>query len=94
MATAGVIRCQYCGWVVIDDNMAKNRFSYVCPKCREYIHNLTCIRCGYEWAPNNFNKLPRCCPSCKSPYWNRPRVRNARTRVAVGTDFDERGADE
>lgn len=76
MGVPGVIKCRTCGWVVIDDTVAKTRFSYICPRCREHLHTLTCYRCGYEWAPKDFTKLPKSCPSCKSPYWNRQRVRN------------------
>ena len=31
---------------------------------------LTCKRCGHEWVPRV--KVVTICPSCKSPYWNRP----------------------
>lgn len=34
---------------------------------------LRCIRCGHTWPPRT-EKLPRVCPKCKSPYWDRPRV--------------------
>lgn len=32
----------------------------------------TCQRCGHTW---NLRKpeLPRVCPKCKSPYWDKPR---------------------
>jgi hypothetical protein len=33
-----------------------------------------CERCGWEWLPREATK-PRICPSCKSPYWDRPRRR-------------------
>ena len=32
-----------------------------------------CERCGHEWQPRDKEEEPRVCPSCKSPYWNRPR---------------------
>jgi len=32
-----------------------------------------CYRCGHEWKPNNINEIPRVCPKCKNPYWDRPR---------------------
>ncbi len=36
-----------------------------------------CERCGWEWIPrkpwSEGEELPTVCPSCKSPYWNRPR---------------------
>ena len=31
-----------------------------------------CERCRWEWVPK-FDKAPRVCPHCKSPYWNIPR---------------------
>jgi hypothetical protein len=31
-------------------------------------------RCGHEWFPRRAEK-PRVCPECKSPNWDRPRVR-------------------
>lgn len=32
-----------------------------------------CERCGHIWLPRNTEQEPRVCPSCKSPYWNRPK---------------------
>lgn len=31
-------------------------------------------RCGYQWKPR-VDEKPRTCPKCKSPNWDRPRVR-------------------
>lgn len=33
-----------------------------------------CERCGHIWLPVS-EEEPRVCPRCKSPYWNKPRVR-------------------
>jgi len=33
-----------------------------------------CERCGKEWIPRKEEK-PVVCPKCKSPYWNKPRIR-------------------
>jgi hypothetical protein len=33
---------------------------------------LKCLRCGYEWPPRA-DTLPKTCPECNSPYWNKPR---------------------
>lgn len=33
-----------------------------------------CYRCRHEWRPNNISIMPRVCPKCKSPYWDRPRT--------------------
>lgn len=32
-----------------------------------------CVRCGREWAPRDPENVPKVCPTCKSPYWERPR---------------------
>ena len=33
-----------------------------------------CERCGHEWIPRKDDApLPVVCPSCKNPYWNKPR---------------------
>lgn len=31
-----------------------------------------CTRCGHTWIPRQ-TEPPKHCPSCKSPYWDRPR---------------------
>lgn len=35
---------------------------------------LFCFRCYHDWKRRK-NSLPKFCPKCKSPYWNRPRKR-------------------
>jgi rubrerythrin len=37
---------------------------------RKKLTVLTCKRCGHQWAPRT--KSPIVCPSCHSPYWNKP----------------------
>lgn len=32
-----------------------------------------CERCAHEWLPREKDVDPIVCPSCKSPYWNKPR---------------------
>lgn len=34
-----------------------------------------CGRCGYEWVPRDFEEIPETCPKCRSPYWNKKRVK-------------------
>lgn len=36
------------------------------------LNHYTCLRCGHEWPPRKA-KLPKWCPKCKSPYWDKPR---------------------
>jgi rubrerythrin len=43
-----------------------------------------CERCGHEWIPKDEKKPPRVCPSCKSPYWDRPRRKDAEKRKSGG----------
>jgi predicted nucleic acid-binding Zn-ribbon protein len=31
---------------------------------------LTCKRCGHIWKPRK-EKLPKACPKCRNPYWNK-----------------------
>lgn len=38
------------------------------------IDRLVCNRCNHEWIPRK-DELPKTCPKCKSPYWNKKRVR-------------------
>jgi predicted Zn-ribbon and HTH transcriptional regulator len=33
-----------------------------------------CARCSWEWLPRSERK-PTICPRCKSPYWDRERMR-------------------
>ena len=34
-----------------------------------------CYRCSHEWLPQEKGFIPTVCPKCKSPYWNKPKVR-------------------
>ena len=29
-------------------------------------------RCGHEWLPRHKDEIPRVCPKCKSPNWDKP----------------------
>lgn len=35
-----------------------------------------CYRCDHSWRPNNIKRIPKVCPKCKSPYWNKPRQKS------------------
>lgn len=39
-----------------------------------------CYRCGHEWLPIDPKKLPKVCPSCKTPYWDRPRLNKNKSK--------------
>jgi predicted Zn-ribbon and HTH transcriptional regulator len=41
-------------------------------------HQENCLRCGHEWMTRVARPVQ--CPSCKSPYWHKLRVRAARKR--------------
>jgi predicted Zn-ribbon and HTH transcriptional regulator len=34
-----------------------------------------CFRCNHEWIPSKKAQIPKVCPKCKSPYWDRPKVK-------------------
>jgi hypothetical protein len=34
---------------------------------------LFCLRCNHRWYSRNPTNNPKFCPSCNSPYWNKPR---------------------
>jgi len=33
-----------------------------------------CWRCSHEWLSYDKNNIPKVCPKCKSPYWDRERL--------------------
>jgi len=47
----------------------------VMPKVKITVWGFRCGRCKYEWVPRDPDSKdePKFCPSCKSPYWNKPR---------------------
>ena len=47
-----------------------------------------CYRCGHQWVPNDIGKPPAVCPTCKSPYWNRPRRDAQPPQEGGGTGAD------
>jgi len=56
-----------------------------CPSCgHEFAIALNCLRCKHEWNPRNLEEQPRVCPSCKSPYWNKPRKKTKRKTTPGG----------
>lgn len=44
-----------------------------------------CERCTHEWVPREKDKDPTVCPSCKSPYWDKPRRGAAAAQVPPPT---------
>lgn len=61
-------------WFATDDE-----WDGICPRCGLTVSTFKCGRCGHEWTPRSPGRLPERCPSCKSPYWNRDRVRDPLT---------------
>lgn len=49
---------------------------------------LKCKRCEHKWYPRSAN-LPKVCGKCKSPYWNRERLRNKIVDIKVHTKDEE-----
>ena len=34
-----------------------------------------CYRCKHAWVPRDISEVSEICPSCKSPYWKKPKTR-------------------
>ena len=41
--------------------------------------NLKCNRCDHKWYSRTPNE-PKVCPKCKSPYWNKERIRKLKLK--------------
>lgn len=54
-----------------------------CPACGVTVASLTCGRCGHIWQPST-DRMPRVCPKCKNPYWDRARSPPGRPRDSPG----------
>ena len=68
-----VAYCPACGRF----HTLNGRFEWRCPVCGNGIIKCKCFRCGHEWYPRKpFGPLAKNCPKCKSPYWNRERMRS------------------
>ncbi len=42
-------------------------------KKKEQEKEFKCLRCNWDWIA--LVETPRCCPKCKSYYWQMPRIR-------------------
>jgi len=43
-----------------------------------------CERCDHEWVPRETTEgEPTICPDCKSPYWNKPKLTNAKKKAIL-----------
>jgi len=45
------------------------------------INQLTCERCKYKWYPRSPEVV--ICPKCKSPYWDKKKVRISKTKSTI-----------
>lgn len=72
-----VLWCDNCGRYVVIPKKEDGSMDYdgSCPMCGKTIYKMRCVRCGREWYPRAPTMLPGTCPSCKSPYYNKSRVR-------------------
>lgn len=79
-----VYRCPDCGWFSMDGR----RFRGLCPACGGRIVAAECTRCGHTWMPRTplAENVPKVCPACKSPYWNRPRQKGVVRRREDGAE--------
>lgn len=63
--------CAVCGARAL---IPPSAYTGSCPRCGLGYNLLMCTRCGNVWRRRGTG-LPRVCPECKSPYWNRERTR-------------------
>lgn len=53
----------------------------------------TCTRCGHNWQPRQeaqrIKSMPKQCPRCHSPYWNKPRLQRGEPNAINKYGFDE-----
>ena len=55
-------------------------------KIEHTVPKLKCERCDHEWWPRK--KEIRICPSCKTAYWDVPRIQEQRNRDKIGENYD------
>lgn len=65
-----VLYCESCR----SSFMMPRGYDGTCPACGEFIRRFRCYRCGHMWVPREWMRLPKVCPSCKSPYWCKERM--------------------
>jgi len=51
-------------------------------RVKKTVYFWKCERCGYEWLSRTEGAEPSGCPNCKSPYWNKPRIRNLKKKAS------------
>jgi len=49
-----------------------------CPRCGSRVIKMKCTRCGGEWYMRDPSRMPETCTKCKSPYYNRERMKDRR----------------
>lgn len=56
-----------------------------------HVIGFACYRCGHQWTPSKMIphgakniKMPTVCPRCKSPFWNRPRLKDIEDIIQSG----------
>ncbi len=51
------------------------------------INQVTCQRCGHKWYPRSPEVI--ICPKCKSPYWDKKKVRTTKIVKKGNKNVDE-----
>lgn len=75
-----VMWCDTCGTFV---DIPGGEYTGECPRCSKPMFRMRCTRCGAEWYPRNPKVMPGTCPKCKSPYYNRTRVKSPKRSEAI-----------
>ena len=51
---------------------------------KKLLEGFQCERCGYTWIKRRSTEGdPVLCPGCKSPYWNKPRVKKKEQKKSI-----------
>lgn len=68
-----IMYCETCNHYFVT---TPETFSGDCPKCGYVTTKRRCTRCGHVWKARSALYIAQICPKCKSPYWNRERVKD------------------
>ncbi|MBQ8373470.1 MAG: hypothetical protein IJX35_04060 [Candidatus Methanomethylophilaceae archaeon] len=85
-----LMRCPSCDrWWRFD---SPEKWTGYCPGCGDVMNEMTCLRCGHRWRSRRTQTgIPKTCPKCCSPYWNRERLMGDTTDMETDTDDVKEG---
>jgi len=75
-----MIKDGYANNIEIMDYLTNKGIKFTEESFKQFMHwkgtieGFRCLRCRHSWKPRKFG-IPKVCPKCKSPYWNRKKIR-------------------